>query len=342
MKFPKPFFRRAKQAWYLQLGGRQISLGKDRDEAFRRYQEIMLHERGQIAAPDAALTVAQVCDLFLDWSCRHNDPRTYAWYKDFLQSFCDVYGTLRAATQLKPFHLTRWLDRHDGWGDGTRRCAITAVKRAFNWAADKGLLPANPVKKVRKPPARSRDRVLKPEEKAEILEAIKDQEFKDFVFAMQETGCRPSEVARVTAADADLDEGVWVLKKHKTGKKTGQSRTVYLTPAMVELTKRLVEAYPTGPLFRGPRGGKPFTKNGIRCRFRRLREKLPHLAGVISYSYRHSFATDALENGVGVAEVAELLGHKDTTMLMKHYAHLKEKREHLRQAALKATRPDRP
>ena len=27
-------------------------------------------------------------------------------------------------------------------------------------------------------------------------------------------------------------------------------------------------------------------------------------------------------------------------MLMKHYAHLKEKREHLRQAALKATRPD--
>src|SRR4051812_25552821 len=100
MKFPKPFFRKAKQAWYLQLGGRQISLGKDRAEAFRRYQEILLHERGQVAAPQTALTVAQVCDLFLDWSQKHNDPQTYHWYKDYLQSFCDLYGTLRAATQL--------------------------------------------------------------------------------------------------------------------------------------------------------------------------------------------------------------------------------------------------
>ena len=99
-----------------------------------------------------------------------------------------------------------------------------------------------------------------------------------------------------------------------------------------------MEKHPTGPLFRGPRGGKPFTKNGIRCRFRRLRKKLPHLKGVISYTYRHSFATDALENGVGVAQVAELLGHKDTQMVMQHYQHLREKREHLRQAAIQATR----
>src|SRR5206468_666378 len=106
----------------------------------------------------------------------------------------------------------------------------------------------------------------------------------------------------------------------------------------IDLTRRLVEKYPTGPLFRGPRGGRPFTRNGIRCRFRNLRKKLPHLKGVISYTYRHSFATDALENGVGVVQVAELLGHKDTKMVMEHYQHLRERREHLRQAAVQATR----
>jgi integrase len=42
-----------------------------------------------------------------------------------------------------------------------------------------------------------------------------------------------------------------------------------------------------------------------------------------------------------VAEVAELLGHKGTDMVMKHYQHLREKREHMRQAAIKATRPPR-
>jgi len=29
MRFPKPFFRASKDAWYVQLGKRQISLGKD-------------------------------------------------------------------------------------------------------------------------------------------------------------------------------------------------------------------------------------------------------------------------------------------------------------------------
>jgi integrase len=109
---------------------------------------------------------------------------------------------------------------------------------------------------------------------------------------------------------------------------------------MVELTKRLMEKNPTGPLFRGPRGGKPFTRNGIRCRFRRLREKLPHLKHFISYHYRHSYATDALENGVGIAQVAELLGHTTTDMVMGVYQHLAERHEHMREAARRAAGGD--
>jgi hypothetical protein len=36
---------------------------------------------------------------------------------------------------------------------------------------------------------------------------------------------------------------------------------------------------------------------------------------------RHSFASQALVNGVGIAHVAELLGHVDTSMVSSHYAH---------------------
>ena len=52
----------------------------------------------------------------------------------------------------------------------------------------------------------------------------------------QETGCRPGEVARVTAADVNLELGVWILKRHKTAKKTGKPRIVYLMPSMIDLT----------------------------------------------------------------------------------------------------------
>jgi integrase len=217
---------------------------------------------------------------------------------------------------------------------------VTCLKRAYNWAEAEGILTSNPVKKVAKPAARARDRILTPEERLEVAAAIKDAEFGDFVFALQETGCRPSEVARVTAADVDPEQGVWTLEQHKTRKRTGKPRVVYLTPPMLELTRRLLERHPEGTLFRNLRG-RAWTRNAIRCRFRRIRHRLPHLKGVISYTYRHSFATDALVNGVGAIEVAELMGHANTDMLVKHYQHLAGKRKHMLEAAVtaRAARP---
>src|SRR5207253_4802409 len=123
-----------------------------------------------------------------------------------------------------------------------------------------------------------RTRVLTRDELTEILAAIRDRQFREFMQAMIETGCRPSEVARVTAADVNLDLGVWVFEQHKTAKKTHKPRVVYLSPAMTELSGRLAAERPEGPLFPGRRG-TAFTKNAIRIRFRRLREKLPHLKG---------------------------------------------------------------
>ena len=61
----------------------------------------------------------------------------------------------------------------------------------------------------------------------------------------------------------------------------------------------------------------------------------------MSYTYRQSFVKDALENGVDVARAAELLGHTSTDMVMQHYQHLREKREHLKQVAVQATKQNR-
>jgi integrase len=336
MRPPKPWYRKSKDAWYVEIDGRQVRLAKGRDnknEALRAFCRLILTAPGRLPDPQT-VQVAVVCDQFLDHSQKHHAADTYRWYRAYLQDFCEAYGTL-PAKDLKPLHVSRWLDAHPGW-KGSRRCAVIAVKRAFNWAETEGLLTANPVRKVRKPPQTYRERVLSAEERQKLLASIGDQEFRDFVFALLETGARPSEVRRVTTAHVRLDLGVWVFREHKTFEKTGKPRVVYLTPAMAELTRRLAEKYPTGPLFRGPRGGKPFTKNGVRCRFRRLRAKVPELRGVISYTLRHSYATHALVRGVGIAQVAELLGHADTQMVSRHYGHLAQQVEHMKDAARKA------
>ena len=62
----------------------------------------------------------------------------------------------------------------------------------------------------------------------------------------------------------------------------------------------------------------------------RTKAGLPH---AIAYGMRHSFATDALTNGVPDATVAALLGHTNTGMLHKHYSHLTAQAGVLRNAA---------
>jgi len=213
---------------------------------------------------------------------------------------------------------------------------VIAVRRAFSWADQQGILSPNPIRGVKADRVKRRTRVLSREETAEILAAIRDEAFREFVTAMLETGCRPSEVARVTAEHANLDLGVWIFQDHKTAKKTHRPRVVYLTPAMVELTRKLAARYPEGPLFRGPRGKTAFSRQNIRCRFRRLRKKLPHLKHFVCYNLRHTFATQALLNGVGVAQVAELLGHTSTEMVSQTYGHLADQVGHMRDAASKA------
>jgi hypothetical protein len=40
-KFPKPFFRTARKAWFVQVAGKQVNLGPERDAALLRYHELM-------------------------------------------------------------------------------------------------------------------------------------------------------------------------------------------------------------------------------------------------------------------------------------------------------------
>jgi len=348
MRHPKPWFRSSLNAWYVEHNGRQCRLAnhpegsplpKKTKAGWNPPQPILdtfykLMASDPAFIPSKIIPAAQVCDLFLEHAKRHNEVATYRWYQYFLQSFCSSHGKV-PAMDLKPFHVTRWLDANPNW-KGARRNAVTVVKRAFNWADRQGVLTPNPLRNVEKPPARKRTRILTETERAEILGAIKDRKFRDFVFALQSTGCRPSEIARLTAAEVNLELGVWIFDTHKAARRTQKPRVVYLTPVMLEMSRKLVAERPTGPLFPSFKLGRPFTKNAIRTRFRRLRKKLPHLKHFVCYNFRHTYATDALANGVTAAQVAELLGHNSIRMVEQHYGHLSQKVSAMREAAAKA------
>jgi len=102
----KPYFRAFDGWWYAQvrLGTKrkQIKLVKGKEneqEAYRAFCRVIADHEGD-APPPQAMTVAAVCDLFLDQCEKNNKPETFQLYRYYLQDFCETHGR-RMVVELK-------------------------------------------------------------------------------------------------------------------------------------------------------------------------------------------------------------------------------------------------
>ena len=327
---PKPFYRKQTKSWYLQLGKRQIPLGKDKDKAFKLYHQIMA---GQVEA-GPSLTVSLLIDWFLEWNQQHRARRTYDWYRDYLVKFYRHIGPSLTVADLKPYNVTTWVQKdYSGMSPNTRHGAIRTVQRALNWAVKEGLIDRNPTQGMEKPTPQRREVDITSAQWDEMIELATDQAFRDVLVFFREIGCRPSELRTLEAKHFDGEKFILPLVDSKGGR---YNRVIYLTPVALEITKRLVQENPTKPIFRNSKGD-PWTSSALRCRFRRLRDKLD-IKGLCPYATRHSYATRSLINGVDSTTVSLLMGHRDPTMVAKVYQHLGQHHDHLQAAACQAVR----
>ncbi|MBI3464897.1 MAG: tyrosine-type recombinase/integrase [Planctomycetes bacterium] len=222
--------------------------------------------------------------------------------------------------------------------------AITAVKRAFNWAADEGYIDHSPIARIKKPPrtGRGEEAYLMPDQWQKLVATVKDgqkpyevEPFLDYITVMKETGCRPQEIRKVEARHLDHAAKRWVfpVEESKDGKKTKQKRIVELGDVAYGICQKLALKHPEGPLFRNS-DGKPWTNYALSCRCQRLEEKLGF--EVFPYAIRHTFATEAILNGVDVITIARLMGHSDLAMLNRIYQHVMRDKEYMQKARAKA------
>lgn len=326
MRQPKPYFRKQKKTWYVQLRGRQLSLGKNETEAYRRYHELMASN----APVGESATVEQLFERYLDWVEEHRKPATYDKIRRNLSAFARFIGKQQRVSKITGADLSNWVESEKTWGSTTRNEAIGNVIRCLNWAVGKRHISSHNVSSVPDKPRRKRRETTFTEAEWTTLRShVPDRQFGDFLDFLRETGCRPIEARTMEARHVDLDASL-VIFKTSEAKGERHQRVIYLTERAKEIVARLMDRHPTGPLMRNTRGGA-WTKDSVNCRCQRLSKKLGK--PVFAYAIRHTYATDGLKAGADAIVLAELLGHRDTSMLAKTYAHLAKDADFLKRQA---------
>jgi integrase len=352
---PSPRYFNSRKAYYVQYQGRQHCLAAGpRDEpdgptylrAVKRFAELM-HCAQADQAQDGNLVIT-ILDRYAVHLRNKGRTGSYNIFKDRLATAILEFGQI-PIRDLKAMHVTAWLDkmqqgrvvkvgrkgrqyeRFCRWGPTSRRMAAQALLTSLNWAVKQGMITKNPLTKealdLDRVVGRSQDYVVRPGEH-EALVTLAKSYFGELLAVLAATGCRPGELYHATAANYDESLQALVYKArpeddmyvHKTARKTGKDRVIYLPEPEAVVVARLVTKYPRGPLFRSG-SGKRWNDQAVYEHLKRLRRRLKLTGKMIPYSYRHTYATHWLLSGRSIKVLADLLGNS-VAMLEKHYSHL--------------------
>ena len=265
--FPKPFFKKSRQLWYVQIDGKQTNLGADRDEAFRQYHQLMSRPQLSHVSPESLVAII---DSFLDWVKRNRAPDTFEWYRHRLQRFAVTYPDMKVS-QLRPFHVEQWVDQYE-LAVTTRHNYFRTIKTCLRWAARQGYIDASPIDSMSVPSPERREVYIPPDEFKTMLSHVLDDSLRDLIVTTYRTGCRPQESLRVMGPFVDLNSARWIFPSSKSkGKK--RPRIVYLDDEAYEITERRFQQFERDELFRNSRL-VPWTKDAVNCAFDRIRVRM--------------------------------------------------------------------
>jgi integrase len=214
----------------------------------------------------------------------------------------------------------------DKSSDGVRKRRATAnriltvLKAALNYSWKQGHVDSDDAwRRVR--PFRAvetaRVRYLTKDECVRLVNAC-EPSFRNLVRGALLTGCRYSELARMCAADFNPDADMVTVRDSKSGK----PRHVVLTNEGQKLFTSLTAGKEGKlPIFIRADGGVWHNSHQLRP----IKEACKHakINPIISFNIlRHTHGSALAMKGVPMPVIAKQLGHADTRMTEKHYAHL--------------------
>jgi integrase len=197
---------------------------------------------------------------------------------------------------------------------------LTYLKAALNHAYDEGHVPSNEAWGRKLKPYRdvetARVRYLSEAEARRLINAP-DPEFRPLLEAALQTGARFGELVRLEVSDFNPDSGTITIRRSKSGK----ARHIVLTEEGAAFFTQVCAGrvggermfHRDGLAWKPSQQGRPMAEACERAKID---------PPITFHGLRHSWASLATMAGVPLMIVAKNLGHSDTRMCEKHYAHL--------------------
>lgn len=215
---------------------------------------------------------------------------------------------------------------------------ITVLRSAFSYAVDFGLLKDNPCDKIKRMSIKNQKKVVAftVPERLKIeqhIRSMKDPEYYGIILCLY-TGIRIGELLALEWKDIDFEKGIMSINKtvyvtkneygdwylEENVPKTNSSiREIPLPYYILDDLKELKKSSNSKKVVTKKDGGVMRAAT-LRERFTKLTKEL----GVRSLNFhalRHTFATRALESGMDVRTLADVMGHANAGITLNVYTH---------------------
>ena len=283
------------------------------------------HEAGALvkAAPGSAITVADACRSYVeDRRAQSGEEAAHDAEMRFRRCVYESELGRRALRDVRLAHVKAWRDRL-GLKPPSSNRTLTVLKAALNLAVKNRLIDAGHAIewKVEVMPYSFKRRTLYLDKKQRraLLAAAGEGAFRDLLEAAALTGARPGEIVGAQVRQFDARSGSMTFIG-KTRVKV-EPRTVPIAPAAVALFKRRAKGRKADELLFTRDDGAAWSRSDWDqlVRGAATAAKLP--AGVVLYTLRHSWITQAIQSGMNTLDAAKLSG-TGLKMIEEHYGHL--------------------
>jgi integrase len=202
----------------------------------------------------------------------------------------------------------------------TANRTLTILKAALNHAfhdghvqSDEAWRRVKPFKNVDVP----RVRYISTDEATRLINAC-DPDFRNLARAALFTGCRYGELIAAEVCDFNPDNGALLIRFTKNGR----PRHVPITEGGIRFFERLTAGRKGSERLFLREDGQPWGKSHQRRRLLEASKRAKIEPAVTFHILRHSYGSWLAMRDVSMGAIANALGHADTRITERHYAHL--------------------